>query len=110
MTSPDPETPDPARVRCPTCRASQVWSATCRRCRSDLRLLAEFATGYDRSHRACLRHLRDDHPHAAFKEAQRCHAMAPSSDSLRLLAVAALKLGDWATAAALARSSLDLPR
>ena len=90
-------------VRCPTCRAVQEWSDACRRCRSDLRLLREFASAYRRDRRACLEALRSGRPGAAWPLARRCQALRGDAESLRLLAVVALCRGDWATAAALAR-------
>lgn len=89
-------------VRCPTCRALQEWSDACRRCKSDLRLLREFATAYDRHRRACLDELRSGRPRAAWRHARRCRALRDDAESLRLLALAALHCGLWATAAALA--------
>jgi hypothetical protein len=90
-------------VRCPTCRTVQAWSDTCRRCKSDLRLLREFASAYERSRRACLDHLRAGRPRAARRAASRFHALAASDESLRLLAVTTLVCGDHPTALALAR-------
>jgi hypothetical protein len=97
-----PSPPDPDTVRCPTCRAVQPWSDSCRRCQSDLRMLREFASAYHRVRRSCLAHLRDGAPRAAWTDARACHALAPSDESLRLLAVVALLRGDPATAVALA--------
>jgi hypothetical protein len=93
-----------ARVRCPTCRAEQEWSDTCRRCKSDLRLLRAFAAAYGQSRRACLAHLRQGQGRAAMVAARRCYALRPDTESRRLLALAALECGDWETAAALART------
>jgi hypothetical protein len=93
-------------VRCPTCRALQEWSDTCRRCKSDLRLLRACAVAYRRSRRACLELLRSGHPRAALDSARHCHELHPDRDSRHLLALAALLGGDWATAAALARRVL----
>jgi hypothetical protein len=100
--------PDPAAapawntVRCPTCRAVQEWSDTCRRCKSDLRLLRAFASAYRRSRRTCLKRLRSGPAHAALPAARRCHALSRDPESRRLLALVALHAGDWATAATLA--------
>jgi hypothetical protein len=100
------EAPGAANVRCPTCRAVQEWSDACRRCKCDLRLLRALAGAYHRARRACLRHLSDGHPDAAWRAAGRCRALSPSEESLRLMAVSALLRGDHAAAAALARSLL----
>ena len=99
MTGPNPsDPPDPDSVRCPTCRASQAWSDTCRRCKSDLRLLRAFADSYHSGRRACLRLVLEGDARGARDAAARCHALAPSGESRRLLAVAALLEGDWAAA------------
>jgi hypothetical protein len=92
------------RVRCPTCRAEQEWSDTCRRCKSDLRLLRAFAAAYQRSRSACLEHLRQGEGRAAMAAARRCYELRPDAESRRLLALAALECGDWATATAVART------
>jgi hypothetical protein len=102
MAIPDPI--DPETVRCPTCRASQPWSDTCRRCRSDLRLLREFAEGYERARLECLDHLREGRPREALDAARRCLELSPDARSRRLLALASLRLGDWAAAAMFCRS------
>ena len=105
MTPPPP--PDPDTVRCPTCRASQPWSDSCRRCQSDLRLLRAFAASYHRLRRSSLRSLRAGDPRAARVAARACMALSPSPDALRLLAVSSLLLGDPDTALALARRPRD---
>jgi hypothetical protein len=105
---PDPSA-GPARdtVRCPTCRAVQEWSDACRRCKSDLRLLRAFAAAYEDSRRTCLGRLRSGPPHAALPAARRCHALGADPESRRLLALAALHAGDWATAAAMASRIIE---
>lgn len=99
---PPAEPPGPDLVRCPTCRADQPWSETCRRCKSDLRLLREVAESYLRARRACLLHLRSNRPQAARDAALRAHALAPTEESRRLMALAALLREDWPAAAELA--------
>ena len=95
--------PTPKTVRCPTCRAEQEWSDTCRRCKSDLRLLRALASAYRQSRHACLEHLRQGNRLEACAAARRCHEIKADTESRRLLALAALCGGDWATAADLAR-------
>jgi Flp pilus assembly protein TadD len=95
---------DPETVRCPTCRASQPWSDACRRCKSDLRLLREFARAYDQAHREGLDRLRESRSLEAWETARRCVEISPDARSRRLLALAALQAGDWATAASIGRS------
>jgi hypothetical protein len=92
---------DPETVRCPTCRAMQPWSDLCRRCKSDLRLLREFAEAYEQSRRACLDHLRHGRHREARAAANRCLELFPDPASRRLLALVALRSGDWPAAAAL---------
>jgi hypothetical protein len=98
-----PEPIDPQTVRCPTCRASQPWSDICRRCKSDLHLLREFAEEYHRARLECLYQLRAGDPLAAENAARRCLELSPNPEARRLLALAALQAGDWATAASLGR-------
>ena len=91
--------PDPDQVRCPTCRAIQEWSDTCRRCKSDLRLLRKLTEAYWQIHRACLARLRSGRPRAALRLAQHCRSLSASAESDRLLAVCALLNQDWPSAA-----------
>jgi hypothetical protein len=95
--------PSPDIVRCPTCRAEQEWSDTCRRCKSDLRLLRALALAYRQNRRACLEHLRQGDGREALRAARRCYQIRADTESRRLLALAALHGGDWATAADLGR-------
>jgi hypothetical protein len=92
---------EPATVRCPTCRAVQEWSESCRRCKTDLRLLRDVAEAYRRSHHRCLLQLRAGRPHEALRSARLCHELRADDESTRLLAVCALLSEDWETAAAL---------
>lgn len=101
MATPDPI--DPETVRCPTCRASQPWSDACRRCKSDLRLLREFAEAYEHARRECLDHLRLGHLREARDAARRCLELSPDAGSRRLLALVALLSGDWPAAVSLSR-------
>ena len=89
-------------VRCPTCRAVQEWSDTCRRCKADLRLLGEVAAAYHESRRRCLLLLRAGRVREALRSARRCYEMRADDESSRLLAACALLGEDWETAAALA--------
>jgi hypothetical protein len=102
-----PLPPDPDTVRCPTCRASQPWSDSCRRCQSDLRLLRDFAESYQRLRRSALRSLRSGDARSARLAARSCASLCPSIDALRLLAVCSLIEGDPDTALALAQRLPD---
>lgn len=99
---------DLATVRCPTCRALQDWSDTCRRCQSDLRLLRAAAASYLRDRRQALLLLRAGDFRAALGPARRAYQLRPGPDSARLLASCALLSGDWVSAASLA-FALDGP-
>jgi hypothetical protein len=89
-------------VRCPTCRAQQVWSETCRRCKCDLRLLYEAEQSYRNSRTRCLNALHAGRADAAMVEAQVCLRIRPDEEARKLLAVSALMTGDWPTAIKLA--------
>lgn len=101
-----PNRPDTDTVRCPTCGVVQPWSDSCRRCRSDLRLLGEFASAYDHYRRRCLRSLRLGDTRAALESARSCATLCPSAEADRLLAVASLRFGDPATALELVHRQL----
>ncbi len=90
---------------CPTCRAHQEWSDTCRRCKCDLRLLRSADESYERSRQQCLADLRDNRPQSALASARECDRLRPGEESHRLLAASALVAGDWATALTLARQT-----
>jgi hypothetical protein len=94
-----------ATVRCPTCRAVQEWSESCRRCKTDLRLLLDVADAYLRGRLRCLLRLRAGRPRAALRAARLCHELRADEESARLLAVCALLCEDWETAAALAQDA-----
>ena len=89
-----PETPAP-ELRCPTCGARQGWADTCRRCKSDLRLLRAALESHEAHRRDALRALRDGRLESALQHARRCHELRPGRDSRRLLAVCLLLRGDW---------------
>ena len=97
--------PAPELVRCPTCRALQEWSDTCRRCRCDLRLLRDAAETYRRARRGCLLAIRAGRPRDALRLARRCRRLRDDAATRRLLAVCTLLCGDWPSAAALARAA-----
>jgi hypothetical protein len=98
----EPQSDARPTVRCPTCRALQEWSDTCRRCKCDLRLLRAAADSRDRHRRRALRSLRDGRPAEALRHARHLRRLLPDADSACLLAACALLCGDWATAVALA--------
>ena len=85
-------------MRCPTCRASQGWSDTCRRCKSDLLLLREFTEKYAALRARCLSNLRYNRTHAALANARECLELRDDTESRRLLAVCELLNENWAAA------------
>lgn len=94
--------PREASTRCPTCGAEQVRSDTCRRCRSDLRLLHLAADESRRLRRRCLKELRRDRPRVAVAYSRALSALNLEPDTLRLAAVCELLAGDFARARAIA--------
>lgn len=87
-----------ATLRCPTCRASQEWSPTCRRCRCDLTLLQTAAADYRASRQQCLQALSAADGATAWRLAQHCRQLDPAPESHRLLALASLVKRDFAAA------------
>lgn len=92
-------------VRCPTCRAVQEWSETCRRCKSDLRLLWDVEKSYHKARWRCLEALGANDSGGALRAARSCLRLRPDAESRRLMALSSLLGGDWPTALALARDS-----
>ena len=82
-------------VRCPTCRAQQVWSDECRRCGSDLSLLRQFAARVRWHRRLCLLALHEQRFHDALTHAEQLHALRPDDASERLRAVCLLRSGQF---------------
>jgi hypothetical protein len=101
------QNPEPSRptqeLRCPTCGARQGWSDSCRRCKSDLRLLGDALKAYARHRRSSLLDLDAGRLDAALGHARRCHDLRPGPESHRLLAVCQLLRGDWVDAVQIAR-------
>ena len=93
-------------INCPTCRAAQVWSDTCRRCKCDLSLLRAMADHYDALRRQCLASLRENLPRSALEHARQCFALRTDDEARRLLAVCELLNGNWPSARDLATQLL----
>jgi hypothetical protein len=85
-------------LRCPTCGARQGWTDTCRRCKSDLRLLRSALKAYEAYRHRGLLALGAGRLEEALQHARRCHELRPDRDSHRLLAVCQLLRGEWAEA------------
>jgi hypothetical protein len=96
-----------ATMRCPTCRAVQPWSDSCRRCKTDLRLLRELAERFEESRRSCLAELRRNRFLAALEHARECVLLRNNADSLRLLAVCELLNQNWTSARTLASTLIS---
>jgi hypothetical protein len=92
----------PEGLRCPTCGARQGWTDTCRRCKSDLRLLRVAFEAYERHRRSSLEHLNIGHLEAALQHARKCQELWPGPEAHQLMAVCQLLRGDWLDAIALA--------
>jgi hypothetical protein len=108
MRLPDLAASRPAEeLRCPTCGARQGWSDTCRRCKSDLRLLRAALEAYERHRRWTWQHLNAGWLETAMWHARKCHGLRPGPESHQLLAVCQLLRGDFLDAVALARAGAD---
>ena len=94
-------------MRCPTCRAEQVWSDTCRRCKSDLRLLRDVAEDFTLRTTECLRLLHQNKVGSALEQARHCCELRDDAKSRQLLAVCELLNSHFHEAAQLARDLID---
>lgn len=92
-----------AVFRCPTCRAAQELTDTCRRCKCDLRLVRETLRLYEEQRARCLSALRSGKAVEALRCARDCERLLPDFDSWRLVAVCAFSARDWPLALAAAR-------
>lgn len=90
-------------LRCPTCGARQAPADTCRRCKSDLRLVRAALEAYEHHRREGLVALAAGRLEAALWRARRCHELRPGAESRRLLAVCRLARGEWRQALSEAR-------
>lgn len=89
-------------MRCPACRAQQVWSPECRRCGADLTLLRQFEDVFRQQRIRLFAALCEGRNHAAIRHAFRLHQLRPNAESARLLAVCHLVSGNFAQATRLA--------
>ena len=101
--SPQAGLTDRSVLHCPTCRATQEWSPTCRRCKCDLSLLQLVADEYHESRSRCLHELRWGRHQAALDHARACVRLDANRESRQLFAVCALLARDWPSAVAVAR-------
>ena len=109
MTAPHDQAWPAATCRCPTCRAEQPWSDTCRRCKCDLSLLHRAVRVYKHNYRRCLGELAAGRTAAALAAARQCYAIKPTPTAARLLTVSALLERDWSTAVAVGRRAQAAP-
>jgi len=82
----------------------QEWSDNCRRCKCDLRLLRRAVEAYRDSRRQCLLELHAGRIDSAAAHAGYCLWLRPDAESRRLMAMCALREGDWSAAVAYART------
>jgi hypothetical protein len=98
----------PPDLRCPTCGARQAWTDTCRRCKSDLRLLRLAYDAYARHRRLSMNELDAGRLDSALRHALKCQELRPGSEARQLVAVCQLLRGDWQSAIDSA-SSIERP-
>jgi tetratricopeptide (TPR) repeat protein len=101
-----PARPVEEELRCPTCGARQVWADTCRRCKSDLRLLRSALEAYELHRRGGLLALDAGRLDEALHHAQRCYELRPGPDSHQLLAICQLLRGEYAQALEFANAAM----
>lgn len=77
-------------VRCPTCGAAEQAGPTCRRCRSDLRLLQRLEADRSTEQRGLARALVDGRWADALLSAQYIHILRQDETSFRMLTVCQL--------------------
>lgn len=83
-----------SEFHCPVCRAKQLPSSICRRCKCDLSLLMATAAQQHALHTEILRSLREGRPDRAIPIARQLWSIDPDEDAARLLAVCYLTLGN----------------
>lgn len=85
-------------LRCPTCKAWQLPSLQCRRCKCDLSLVVAVHDQQRRLHAQVLRLLASGRHVEALEVARSRWALSPDPQAARLLAVCHLLLGQFRTA------------
>jgi hypothetical protein len=84
-----------AIMHCPACKAEQVWSNECRRCRADLSLLRGATEAARRAERECLAALSQADFAKALAAAQQAFHWSPRDCNRRRLAICSLLCGDY---------------
>ena len=97
------ETQNLPRCRCPVCGANQDWSAECRRCSADLKLLRETTVAANNARQGCLHAIAKGRNRTALSFARRLNRIRPDDESKRFLAVCSLLWGDFHLAKSLAK-------
>ena len=88
-------------LRCPTCGAQQPAAESCRRCKTDLTLVASLVRHRATLRRRCLAELQAGQFREALRSARRCCTVSRDPENLQLLAVANLLAGDLDAALAI---------
>jgi hypothetical protein len=96
--------PEPSSMCCPTCRAKQAWSDTCRRCGSDFTLLRRFAARARWYREQCLLAIHTSDDKTAADYARALYDLTPDASAAKLLAVCLVQIGDFDGARLLAES------
>jgi hypothetical protein len=89
------ESADANSMHCPTCRARQQWSETCRRCGSDLTLLRRFAIRIEWYREQCLLALHTNDVATAWSYARALYDLRPDADATRLLGTCLILNGEF---------------
>jgi len=88
----------PPALSCPTCGASNQTGPTCRRCRSDLRLLHRLEADRAAEAQKLLQALAEERWDEALLSAQYMHRLRQDEQSARYLAVCQLLMHQFAAA------------
>jgi hypothetical protein len=95
-------------MRCPVCRAENGADPGCRRCRADLSLLVTLEETRRGALASAARAAAVGDGSETLRQARRAHALHPSPDSWRWLAVGFLLLRDFPQALAHHRAANEL--
>ncbi len=85
-------------LRCPTCKAWQLPSLQCRRCKCDLSLVVAMHDQQRQLHARVLRLIASGRNLEALSAARSRWALSPDPQAARLLAICCLLLGQFGTA------------
>ena len=85
-------------MRCPLCRATDIRTEQCRRCKADLTLLAQLERDRAKVLAAAEWHLGRGEADEGLADAKLANELRGDSDSFRLLALASMLKMDFAGA------------